>query len=79
MAENKARPAVNSVMATADNMKKTPITTKEVLKTPEPIQVTQAVNNVSKLKKAKSKASSAEALIRRKIAKMNSGKSIYGD
>ncbi len=79
MAENKARPAVNSVMATADNMKKTPINTKEVLKTPEPIQVTQAVNNVSKLKKAKSKASSAEALIRRKIAKMNSGKSIYGD
>jgi hypothetical protein len=79
MAENKARPAVNSVMATADNMKKTPINTKEVLKTPEPIQVTQAVNNVSKLKKAKSKVSSAEALIRRKVAKMNSGKSIYGD
>ena len=79
MAENKARQAANSVMATADNMKKTPINTKEVLKTPEPIQVTQAVNNVSKLKKAKSKASSAEALIRRKIAKMNSGKSIYGD
>jgi hypothetical protein len=78
MAENKARPAANSVMSTADNLKKTPITTKEVLRTPEPIQVTQAMSNVSKLKKAKSKASSAEALIRRKIAKMNSGKSIYG-
>jgi hypothetical protein len=79
MAENKARPAANSVMSTADNLKKTPITTKEVLRTPEPIQVTQAMSNVSKLKKAKSKVSSAEALIRRKIAKMNSGKSIYGE
>jgi hypothetical protein len=66
-------------MSTADNLKKTPITTKEVLRTPEPIQVTQAMSNVSKLKKAKSKVSSAEALIRRKIAKMNSGKSIYGE
>jgi hypothetical protein len=79
MAENKARPAVNSVMATADNMKKTPINTKEVLKTPEPIQVTQAVNNVSKLKKAKSKVSSAEAFVRRKLANFQAGKSIYGN
>jgi hypothetical protein len=79
MAENKARPAVNSVMATADNMKKTPINTKEVLKTPEPIQVTQAMNNVSKLKKAKSKASSAEAFVRRKLANFQAGKSIYGN
>lgn len=79
MAENKARSVANSVMSTADNMKKTPINTKEVLKTPEPVQVTQAMSNVSKLKKAKSKASSAEAFVRRKIANMNSGKSIYGN
>ena len=83
MAENKARPVANSVMSTANNLKKTPITTKEVLRTAEPTKVTQAMSNVSKYKKAvpaaksNSKMSANEALVRRRVSNMQSGKSIY--
>lgn len=83
MAENKARPVANSVMSTANNLKKTPITTKEVLRTAEPVKVTQAMSNVSKYKKAvpaaksNSKMSANEALVRRRVSNMQSGKSIY--
>jgi hypothetical protein len=83
MAENKARPVANSVMSTANNLKKTPITTKEVLRTAEPVKVTQAMSNVSKYKKAvpaaksNSKMSANEALVRRRVSNMQSGKPIY--
>jgi hypothetical protein len=82
---NWSAPVSNSVMSTASNLKKTAINPSQVLKVAEPAGVTSAFNNLSKYKKAApaskvtKKMSADEALVRNRLARFQSGKSIYGN